>query len=57
VSVVYECDFLLVHPDGAIELVEVKSRPTMTPTYRLKYKLLELSLLKDHPDIRYRIVE
>lgn len=53
---VYRCDFLLVHPDDSVELVEIKSQPTMTAAYKLKYKMLELSLLRDHPEIRYRVV-
>lgn len=48
-------DFLLVHPDGSLELVELKSDATKTSTWRLKLALLEATLLHEHPEIRYTV--
>jgi len=42
----YYCDFKIDHLDGSIELLEIKSPITMTPVFKLKWKLLE-SILKD----------
>lgn len=48
-------DFILVHADGRVELVEVKSRPTRTAAWSLKRRLLEASLLRENPELTYRI--
>jgi hypothetical protein len=42
----YYCDFKIEHLDGSIELLEIKSPITMTPVFKLKWKLLEF-ILKD----------
>lgn len=38
---VYEADFSYLDRTGAFVVEDVKSRPTMTPQYRLKKKLLQ----------------
>lgn len=37
----YKPDFTIYHNDGTIEILEIKSKITMTPTWRLKWRLLE----------------
>lgn len=37
----YKPDFTIFHNDGTIEILEIKSKATMTSTWRLKWKLLE----------------
>lgn len=53
----YVIDFLLVHSDNSIELVEVKSAATKTRIWRLKQKMLEATLLRQHPGIKYSVIE
>lgn len=36
----YELDFRITYADGRVEHVDVKSKPTVTPLYRLKKKLM-----------------
>jgi len=48
-------DFLLVHSDNTVELVELKSDATRTSTWKLKLKLLQAALLREHPNIKYTI--
>ncbi len=45
-------DFLVVTRDGKTEVHEIKSKPTMTPVWRLKKKLFEVL----YPDIIYRVI-
>ncbi|SDJ20410.1 DUF1064 domain-containing protein [Natribacillus halophilus] len=40
-KVKYVADFRVYHHDGSVEIVDVKSKPTKTPTYKLKRKLFE----------------
>jgi hypothetical protein len=49
----YVCDFLVHYADGRNELVEVKGY--WTPEAKLKRKLFEALILRDHPEINYRI--
>lgn len=37
----YKPDFTIYHNDGTIEILEIKSKITMTPAFRIKWKLLE----------------
>jgi hypothetical protein len=37
----YKPDFTIYHNDGTIEILEIKSKITMTSTWRIKWKLLE----------------
>ncbi len=37
----YYVDFKIFHVDGTIEYLEIKSKPTATPEWKLKWKLLE----------------
>lgn len=37
----YLPDFSVIHLDGSKEIIEIKSKPTMTSTWRLKWKLLQ----------------
>lgn len=37
----YKADFEVIHNDGTIEIIDVKSKATVTSTFRLKWKLLE----------------
>jgi hypothetical protein len=37
----YKADFTIEHNDGTIEIMDVKSKITETPYFRLKFKLLE----------------
>ncbi len=50
----YKPDFTVYHNDGSTEIIEVKSPATMTPAFRLKWKLFEDSL-KNRPDIKLTI--
>ena len=43
----YKPDFTLYHNDGTIEILEIKSKATMTPVFRIKWKLLEDKLKND----------
>lgn len=53
----YFVDFLIVHLDNTIELVEIKSFITMTEVWKLKRSLLEATLLREFPDtIKYTVV-
>lgn len=36
----YVLDFRITYSDGRVECVDVKSKPTLTPIYRLKKKLV-----------------
>lgn len=36
----YIADFVIIHNDGTIEIMDVKSKATATPIFRLKWKLL-----------------
>lgn len=36
----YFCDFLITHNDGTLEYLEIKSKATVTPVFRIKWKLL-----------------
>lgn len=49
-------DFYVEWADGKKELIEVKSRITMTPVWNLKRKLLFATYLKENPDIEFRVV-
>ena len=51
----YYVDFKIYHNDKSEELVEVKGFET--EVFRLKRKLLEATLLKEHPEIIYTIVK
>jgi len=51
----YYCDFKIILADGSIELHEVKGFET--EIYRLKRKLLEATLLKEHPEIEYIVIK
>lgn len=48
-------DFLLVHADGSVELVEVKSSATKTRTWKHNLAMLEATLLRENPKIKYRV--
>lgn len=37
----YICDFVIYHLDGTKEYLEIKSKITATPIWRLKWKLLQ----------------
>lgn len=37
----YIADFVITHNDGTIEIMDVKSKATVTPIFRLKWRLLE----------------
>ena len=45
-------DFLVTHLSGSTEYVEVKSAATMTPVWKLKWKLFEVL----YPELKKRIV-
>ena len=50
----YFCDFEVTMADGSTELHEVKGFDT--EIYRLKRLLLEATLLKERPDIKYVVI-
>lgn len=50
-------DFYITHANGEHELVEIKSKATKTPVWRLKVKLLQATYLKAHPDTKYTVVD
>jgi len=37
----YYCDFLVIHLDDTKEFIEIKSKITATPTWKIKFRLLE----------------
>lgn len=49
-------DFEIEHNDGSKELVEIKSKSTMTPLWKLKKKLLYALFLKKD-NLKYRVEE
>lgn len=51
----YFVDFEVTHNDGSIELTEIKGFET--ETWRLKRKLLEATILKKNPDIKYTVIK
>lgn len=46
----YYVDFLIEHNDGSIEYLEIKSKITMTQTWKLKWKMCEC-IFNNHPTI------
>lgn len=50
----YYVDFRIEHNDGSIEYLEIKSKITMTPVWKLKWALCE-AIFKDHPTIFLRV--
>lgn len=46
----YYVDFMIVHNDKTLELVEIKSFITMTKDWKLKRTLLEATWLRTHQD-------
>lgn len=50
----YKPDFTVYHLDGSTEIIEIKSPATMTPVWRLKWKLLE-DQLKNQTLIRLTV--
>jgi hypothetical protein len=50
----YKPDFTIYHNDGTIEILEIKSPATMTPVWRLKWKLLE-DQLRNKPDMKLTV--
>jgi hypothetical protein len=50
----YKPDFTIYHNDGMIEILEIKSKATVTPSFRIKWKLLEDKVKKD-PNIKLTI--
>ena len=43
----YYVDFRVLHNDDVVELLEIKSSATATPTWRLKWKLLQDNLKEE----------
>lgn len=37
----YFCDFLITYNDGTLEYLEIKSKITATPVWKIKWKLLQ----------------
>ena len=37
----YRADFVITHNDNIIEIIDVKSKATVTPVFRLKWNLME----------------
>lgn len=53
----HDIDFVVIHPGGQVELVEIKGgKATQTAAWKLKRSLLEASLLREHPEIKYSVV-
>jgi hypothetical protein len=53
----YFMDFLVVHMDNTIELVEIRSHITMTSDWRKNRAMLEATLLREFPDtIKYTVL-
>lgn len=50
----YYCDFVIEHNDGTTEFLEIKSPITITPVFRVKWKLL-LDKYKDRHDYKFTI--
>jgi hypothetical protein len=50
-------DFFIIYVNGEHELVEIKSKATKTPVWRLKVKLLQATYLKTHPGVNYTVVD
>ena len=46
----YYVDFLIENNDGSIEYLEIKSKITMTPVWKLKWKMCE-AIFDNHPTI------
>ena len=40
----YYADFVVTHKDGSTEIIDIKSKVTATPIFRLKWKILEAQL-------------
>lgn len=53
----YYCDFLIIHPDGSREYVEIKSDITETPLWRIKWKLFEANLDQIDPGAILTVVK
>ena len=43
----YFADFVIEHNDGTVEILDIKSKITATPIFRLKWKLLEAKYLNE----------
>lgn len=53
----YVVDFVVIHPGGQVELVEIKGgKATQTAAWKLKRSLLECSLLREQPNIKYQVI-
>lgn len=50
----YYCDFLLLHNDGTKEFLEIKSKVTATPIWKLKWKLLQ-DKYKDDKSVMFTV--
>lgn len=50
----YKPDFTVYHNDGSIEIIEIKSPITMTPAWRIKWKLL-CDKLKNQPQYKLTV--
>lgn len=51
----YYCDFLIIHLDGSLEYLEIKSKATALPEWKIKWKLLQDKYLEDPRDIRFTV--
>ena len=49
----YYCDFVVAENDGSFTLIEIKSKATETPVFRLKVKLLMALWMPNHPEFKY----
>ncbi len=50
----YYCDFVIEHNDSMVEYLEIKSPITVTPVFRVKWKLL-LDKYKDKQGYKFTI--
>lgn len=46
----YYPDFIVTHVDGEIEVIDVKSTATMTDAFKLKWAILEATILDHFPE-------
>lgn len=48
----YKADYLVQYADGHKEIIDIKTEATMTPVFRLKWKLFDYT----YPDLELRLI-
>jgi len=55
-GICYYCDFKVMHNDGSIEYIEVKSKATKTALWKLKWAIFE-HMTKNNPNVLLTVKE